>query len=272
MTEANKHKLIDIQLQAFSNKRFLMLTADQAALDYALGVQRPKRTGVRIDCLGSPTLGGARPYLDGNPIEQNQWRIAPLFFEYCSGANFALAAQDVKKYHASLLGDGDGNLQDFGSYNQSDQSNLIQAFKESGYRFELNTLTLATQLTAGTPFTVMSRWTNVNTAPAYIPWRVMLQLRNASGDIMWQGISQLDFTQPFSADSAGNDTKTSTDTFTLPTAIAAGSYKLYVQILDPEQYYPPLALADTGRLSDGSYCLGTIGIGQLPTGNISCGA
>ena len=272
MTEANKQKLIDIQLRTFSNKRFLMLTDDQVALDYALNVQRPKRTGVRIDCLGYASLGGARPDLEGNLIEHNQWRIAPLFFEYCSGANFALAAQDVKKYHASLLGDGDGNLQDFGSYNLADQSNIIQAFKESGYRFELNALTISNQLTAGTPFTVVSRWTNVNTAPAYIPWHVMVQLRNASGDIIWQGISQLDLTKPFSADSPGNDTKTSTDTFTLPTTVAAGSYNVSVQIIDPDNYYPPLALANTGRLSDGSYCLGTIGIGQLPTGNIPCSA
>ena len=225
-----------------------------------------------IDCLGYDSLGGARPDLDGNLIEHNQWRIAPLFFEYCSGANLAIAAQDVKKYHASLLGDGDGNLQDFGSYNQTDQSNIIQAFKESGYRFELNALSISNKLTAGTPFTVTSRWTNVNTAPAYIPWHVMIQLRNASGDIAWQGISQLDLTKPFSAKSPGNDTKTSSDTFTLPTTLATGSYNVHVQIIDPDNYYPPLALANTGRLSDGSYCLGTVGIGQLPTGNIPCSA
>jgi hypothetical protein len=34
-----------------------------------------------------------------------------------------------------------------------------------------NALTISTQLTAGSPFTVTSRWTNVNTAPAYIPWQ-----------------------------------------------------------------------------------------------------
>src|SRR5437763_15701043 len=74
--------IIDIQLRTFSNKRFLMLTNDQVALDYALNVQRPKRTGVRIDCLGYDSLGGARPDLEGNLTEHNQWRLAHAFFEY----------------------------------------------------------------------------------------------------------------------------------------------------------------------------------------------
>lgn len=260
MTESNKQKLIDIQLQAFSNKRFLMLTHDQVALDYALNAQRPNRTGVRIDCLGSDDLGGARDHLNGNPIEHNQWQIAPLFFEYCNHANFALAVQDVKKYHASLIGDGDGNLLDFASYNVTDQSNIIQAFKEAGYRFALNALTIPTQLITGSPFMVTSRWTNINTAPAYIPWQVIIQLRNATGHIVWQGNSQLDLTKPFPADSLGNNTKTITDTFILPHTIATGSYNIYTQILDPGKYYAPLALANAGKQSDGSYRLGTIGI------------
>lgn len=272
MNEANKQKLIDIQLQAFSNKRFLMLTNDQIALNYAINAKRLKRTGIRIDCLGTPGIGGARENLDVYAVEHNHWQIAPLYFEYCNGADFALAVQDVKKYHASLIGDGDGNLQDFNSYNATDQRNMMLALKESGYRFELNALTISTQLTAGAPFKVMSRWTNVNTAPAYIPWHVMIQLRNASGNIVWQGISQLDLTKPFSAASPGNDTKTSADTFTLPDTVANGSYNVYVQILDPGNYYPPLALANRGKLSNGSYCLGTIGIGQLSTGKIPCAA
>jgi hypothetical protein len=264
MTEVNKQKLIDIQFQAFSNKRFLMLTHDQVALDYALKAKRPKRRGVRIDCLGSDNLGSARAHLDCNPIEHNQWQIAPLFFEYCNHANFALAVQDVKKYHASMIGDGDGNLQDFASYNATDQSNMTQTFKEAGYRFELNALTIPTQLVTGSSFTVTSQWTNINTAPAYIPWHVLIQLRNATGNIIWQGNSQLDLERPFSADSLGNDTKTVTDTFTLPNTIATGSYNVYVQILDPGRYYAPLALANTGQQSDGSYRLGTIRlVGQV---------
>jgi len=253
-------------------KRFVMLTSDQVALNYALNAKRLKRTGVRIDCLGISSIGGGRQSLESNPAEHNQWQIAPLFFEYCNGANFALAVQDVKQYHASLVGDGDGNLQDFGSYNATDQRNMIQALKESGYRFELNALTISTQLTAGTPFTVTSRWTNVNTAPAYIPWHVMIELRNAAGKIVWQGNSQLDLTKPFSTASSGNATKTSVDTFTLPNTVANASYNVYVQILDSGNYYPPLSLANTGKLGDGSYCLGKIGIGKLPTGNIPCAA
>jgi Domain of unknown function (DUF4832) len=104
-----------------------------------------------------------------------------------------------------------------------------------------NAPTFSTQLTAGSPFTVTSRWTNVNTAPAYIPWHVVIQLRNTAGNIVWQGNSQLDLTKPFSTASQGNDTKTITDTFTLPGTVANGSNKVYVQILDPAHYYFPSA-------------------------------
>jgi hypothetical protein len=94
-----------------------------------------------------------------------------------------------------------------------------------------NAPTISTQLTAGSPFKVTSRWTNVNTAPTYIPWHVMVQLRNTTGNIVWQGNSQLDLTKPLPTASQGNDTKTIADIFTLPGTVANGSYNVYLQIL-----------------------------------------
>jgi hypothetical protein len=260
MSAANRQQLITMQFQAFPHKRFLMLTAHGDSLDYALNYQRPLRTGVRIDCLGTDMLGGARSKLEGDATALNQWKMAPLYFEYCSGPNLSLALQDIKKYHASLIGDGANNIDAFGNLNQNDQNLLKESYKASGYRFELNSLAMPHQLHAGASFEVTSQWTNVNTAPAYLPWKVMLQLRATDGTVAWQDQSQLDLQQPFSDASEGNATHTTTDTFTLPSDIVHGNYQACVQIVDPNKLYAPLALANTGRQHDGSYCVGSVSV------------
>ena len=264
MTAANRQALIDMQVQALSNKRFLMLAYYQDSLDYALNLQRSQRIGVRIDCLGRSDLGSARQNLDANPIEHNQWQVAPLYFEYCSSPDFSLALQDIKTYHASIIGDGANNINGFSSYSTTDQNLMMQDYEASGYRFELNSLTIPAQLTPGAGFTVTTQWTNVNTAPAYNPWNVMVRLRDSANTVVWQGQSSLNLQVPFTSSSLGNDTKTVTDNFTLPGTIANGTYTVALQINDANNYYVPLALANQGRQADGSYALGTVTIGGTP--------
>ncbi|MBE3557971.1 MAG: DUF4832 domain-containing protein [Ktedonobacteraceae bacterium] len=260
MTLANRQKLIDMQFQAFPHKRFLMLTAHQDSLNYALSYQRPLRTGVRIDCLGKWELGGAQKGLDQNMLEHNQWKVAPLYFEYCNNPDFSLALEQIKKYHASSIGSGDGNIKSFDQYSPDQQDLLIQNFKAAGYRFELNALTIPKQLSPGATFSVVSQWTNVNTAPAYMPWNVMIQLRSNETTVAWQGKSQLDLQQFYSESGQGGEGRTVTDSFTLPGNIAHGNYNVCVQIVDPAHVYAPLALANKERGADGSYCIGKISV------------
>ncbi|HLZ60535.1 MAG TPA: DUF4832 domain-containing protein [Ktedonosporobacter sp.] len=264
MTAANRQRLIDMQFQAFPHKRFVMLTDHQDSFDYAMNYNRPLRTGIRIDCLGeqgdNDWLGGARSSLDGDPIALNQWKVAPMVFEYCNGPDFSRALADIKKYHAAIIGDGQGNINDFGSYSANDQKLMMQNYRISGYRFELNSLTLPQKVSPGATFTVNSKWTNTNITPAYSPWNVMLQFRSTEGTVVWGGKSALDLQKPFSASSQGNDAHATTDTFTLPNNLASGTYKVCVQIVDANKLYAPLALANTGRAEDGSYCFGLINV------------
>jgi hypothetical protein len=181
-----------------------------------------------------------------------------LYFEYCSEPDFAMSLRDIKQYHASLIGDGDGNIDSFGSYNTATQKLILENYRASGYRFELNRLTLPKELAAGQQFQITSQWKNVNYAPAYAQWNVMMQLRSASNQVVWQEKSTLDLRVPFSDASRGNDTKTVTDTFTLPATLANGQYSVVMQIVHADSYYPPLALAIQGRQTDGSYSLGNI--------------
>jgi len=261
MSMENRQKIIDMQFQAFPHKRFLMFTDAQDSLDYALNYQRPLRTGVRVDCLGHPHLGGARDTLDNDPIARNQWKVAPLVFEYCGVPyNFARALNDIRHYHASLIGDGDGNINDFSSYSATDRAMIVENNKAAGYRFELNSLTLPKAISPGSSFLVTSNWTNVNTSPAYLPWHVMLQLRSADNKVAWEGQSRLDLQKPFSEAALGNDSTAVSDTFALPINLAHGNYSVCVQILDPNKVYAPLALANKGRTADGAYCSGSVSV------------
>ena len=61
---------------------------------------------------------------------------------------------------------------------------------------------------------------------------------------------------------AVNKVRLNGHTFTLPNDLPNGSYDLAIVALDADHYYQPLALADQGRRSDGSYVIGSFGVGQ----------
>src|SRR5579859_613808 len=249
---AVQEQLINLQVQAFPNKLFLMLTDNQAALDYALNLQRTYPIGVRIDCLGKQGLGGSLDILNNDALARDRWRVAPLYFEYCGGPDFQQALNDIKTFHASVIGDGANNINSFGSYSGQDQSLIIQNYKTSGYRFTLDSLKIPSVLVPGGQFPVMTHWTNLNIAPAYHAWNVMMQLRDGGGHVVWQGRSSTNL-EALTPDSP----QTTTDQFTLPGNIPAGTYKVVVQILDPNGYYRPLKLSIQGVQGDGSYVLGS---------------
>jgi len=94
----------------------------------------------------------------------------------------------------------------------------------------------------------------------------MVQLRTDDMKVVWQGKSAIDLQKPFSDTSTGDDTTSTTDTFTLSTNLAPGIYHVCVQINDPAHVYASLALANTGRTQDGAYCLGvvTVCMGAAP--------
>ncbi|MFI1801151.1 DUF4832 domain-containing protein [Streptomyces sp. NPDC020379] len=260
MTQQNRRKLIDLQYQAFPHKRFLMLSNHQDSLDYALNATRLLPTGVRVDCLGRPSLGGDRDVLDNDRLAHDRWKTAPLYFEYCSNPDFALGAQDIARYHATFAGDGDGNLNDFSSYGDQDQRNMLRGYLSSGYRFRLSQLTLPGTLTPGAAFPVTGVWANANTAPAYLPWQTRIQLRSGT-TVAWEDISRLDLSTPFADQPTGGEQRILTENFTLPDTIAHGTYQLCLKITDPGGTYQPLALANAGRGDDGTYCLGQVTVG-----------
>src|SRR5207244_5840477 len=111
-------------------------------------------------------------------------------------------------------------------------------------------VTFTSQITANTEFTFIIKWSNTNVTTAYNPWNVMIQLKNSSGTIVWQGKSSLDLQTllPTTDKTTGIDNSvTITDRFKLPSTIPTGNYAVSIQILDPDHYYEPLRLAIQGR-------------------------
>jgi hypothetical protein len=254
MSSQFREQLIDIQYQAFPDKRFLMLTDHEDSLEYALNTPRIYPTGIRADCLGHPGIGGAQAHLDR--LSQ-RWMKTPIYFEYCGNADFQQAAKDIQTYHASVIGDGDGNINAYKSYNSQQQALMQQNYQLSGYRFVLNAIRLPKKLVPGGTFTVTTSWSNSNVAPAYHPWNIMFQLRDTTNHILWQGKSSLDLQTLLPGPG-----KINLDNFALPATLSTGTYTLTLQISDAQQYYQPLELAIAGMQKDRSYILGSVRVAK----------
>ena len=269
-TPATKQAIIKMNVRAFPHQRLVLDIdaykaddSDYDALSYALNLS--PRIGIRMNCLGDPSMGGAVDDFSALPLARDRWKTAPSIVEYCSGPSFQAAQDQITQYHFALIGDGGNNIDSFSSYSASDQYLMAQNYKTSGYRFVLDSLTIPSQIEAGEGLTVITKWSNVNVTPAYNPWNIMVQLRSDSGDVVWQCKSQLDLQTLLPTNTSGTDTpRIVTDTCHLPTTIPDGSYRIAIQIVDSDNYYAPLNLAIEERQADGSYILGLVHVSRSP--------
>ena len=140
------------------------------------------------------------------------------------------------------------------AYSAAEQAGFVSATRLSGYRFVLDSLKLPSALASSSDFTVTTQWENVNVAPAYLLFNVMVQLRDSANTVVWQAKSDLDLRQLLPT---GGSPVEWTDHFNLG-GLEPGTYQVAVQIVDPAQISPPLQLAIEGRQPDGSYPLGSI--------------
>ena len=258
MTSAHKRQIIQWHVDAFPAKQVVM-PLDEAG-ETAWAITTYPKLGLRRDCLGYPDFINSHmaPYF---PQIQNQWQTAPFITETCyiaSGSGgFQRAADQVVQYHVSMV--SGHNMQSYASLTPTEQSQLQQTYKSAGYRFVLDRLTMPARIAPGASFTTDASWLNVGSAPAYVPWDIVLLLKDNSGSAVWRGKSHLSLQTLLPT---GATPAPISDAFSLPASLASGTYTVSLRVEDPAAYYAPLNLAIQGRRADGSYDLGQIAVGN----------
>ncbi len=177
-----------------------------------------------------------------------RWKFAPIVGEPPGWAQtYSNLEGQVRLYHATSFGNGNYG----GTLSSAEGSNVRAASKACGYRIKLLSGQAPASITKNTSFNINTVWQNVGIAPAYDNWSVVFELQNASNAAVWSGTSTRAL-KLFLPATAGT---TTSDKFTLPATVTAGTYKLVVKVKDPNGYRPNMQLAINGRNNDGSYTL-----------------
>lgn len=260
-TEATKRAIVDAHIASFPKTQLVMMTADSYALKYAMMDAAPTfPVGWRADCFG--LLGYTDNFLakriDDYPgleaVFKERWKIAPVVAEMCN-PDAATLLREVQTHHVAVI--GNGNMNDaWDTASSSERAMFQEAGKRAGYRFVLRQVT-ADSLADG-KLTINAQWLNEGVTPTYEPWQVRWQLRNPSTNaLVWEGVSQANLRTLLPT--AGTPVAIS-DTFTLPTSVTRGTYRLTLLITDPRNIRKPLRLAINGKQSDNSYLLGDVSL------------
>ena len=214
--------------------------------------------GWRRDQWGA-TDNYLRDYLENNnrsfsgitfkTLIMDRWKTAPVTGEppaWNPGDYFDLERQ-VRLYHATSFGNGNYGV----TPNATIKDRVRAASKATGYRLKILSGEAPQSIPKNVSFTIKTVWQNVGIAPSYENWNVLFELQNASNAVVWSGTSTkiLKLFLPAAAGSA------TSDKFTLPATVPAGTYKLVVRVKDPAKYRPDIRLAINGRNADGSYTI-----------------
>lgn len=201
----------------------------------------------------------------------NVWKRAPITGEIIqpgSGSNNGGAScnlyhllTEVNTYHYSMF--SNVNVQNTGT--ACEVTNITTSAKTAGHRFTISSGSVTDNIVAGASFGVTLNWQNLGASTTYETWTTVIELRKVSDSSLvtsWTSsfIPRLFLPTTPTPGTLGTPVPV-TDTFTMPSNVPNGSYKLDVVLKDPAGYRAPLPLAITGRQGDGSYPLGNITVG-----------
>ena len=185
----------------------------------------------------------------------NRYKYAPVVGEPADlglalyeGKPFGDMPRQMKYYHVSSF--GNGNL-DKSLNNPDAKDNIRTSSKVAGYRLGLMDGNMTPNLNPGARFSITMDWQNTGATRLYENWKVVYELRNTTGAVIWSGNSVFDPATilPY------NKVSSVADQFLLPPSAAKGNYSLYIIVRDPQGYRQPLPLAISGRNADGSYLI-----------------
>ncbi len=252
ITDANAQKLVQLNATAFANKLLVINSEQQAALAAAIASTSPL-IGFRVDCLGSDGLAGGN-VLDNVQGAPDHWKVAPFITEWCqynlgtSGKDlFVQGEQQVRDYHVSMLSSGNFQAKPTAG---TEADAFRTANVEAGYRYRPASITIALAPDKQ-HVTVTSAWADDNVAPTYLAWNVVVGFSQGTTNV--EAPLTLDLRKVLPGTPA-NDA----ETIALPSALAPGTYGVYVRVDDAQKVSPPMNLAIAGRDASGAYPLGSI--------------
>lgn len=185
----------------------------------------------------------------------NRYKYAPIVgepadlgFALYEGKPFGDMPRQMKFYHVSSF--GNGNL-DKSLNNPFAMENIRASSKIAGYRLVLTDGNMTPTLKPGAGFNITIGWQNRGAAPLYENWKVIYELRNSAGVVIWYGNSVFNPASVMPYDKPNS----TTDHFNLPPSLQKGNVSLYLIVRDPKGYRQPLPLAISGRNTDGSYLI-----------------
>ena len=191
----------------------------------------------------------------GNVILKNlivaRWQTAPAVGEVmncCSTDGGSQLYWDLVRqasfYHLNSL--GNGNLESPASSTTINAMRL--AAKTMGFRLQINSGTISSSIVRGAPFSLSLLWQNSGVSPTYESWNAVLEMRSGA-TVVWSGTSSF-IPLLFLPGST-----TISDSFTIGTGVAPGTYNLHLTVKDPNNYRSPMPLYITGVQGDGSYII-----------------
>ncbi len=242
MTEANRQRLVTAVATAFPHTWVLInVTLDADFTRWVLDTY--PHTGMRIDQLGATDLASESPL---SPPLQAYWTTRPILSEWTAEPDFALASDQVRRWHVSTIAPADPS-----TLTQAQQLAVAGATKAAGYRYVV-VRAVVPRLTRGGSTSIALTLRNDGSAPTYQPWTVTLQLRSSAGTNVASAPTTIDLRRILPG------TTVLSASLTPPVTIPKGTYQLTLIATDPCGYLRPLTLANTDVAPDGAVHLGAV--------------
>ncbi len=254
ITDANGLRMVKAVASAFPTKHVMFPTMQTVAFTMA-AVNANPNLGIRTDSLGCSGMNSmvTAPPDNGktvNPLAE-VWRTRPFFSEWCTQGDPVAGAAQVTQWHVSTTSSENMKLK-YAAMTPAQQSAFLTATSDAGYRYAVTRLSVGA-VRPGRMLSVALTLQNAGSAPTYDPWTVQLRLTDAAGHLA----AALPLTVDLRKVLPGSATYLRT--VTAPAGLPTGAYTASIAVVDPSGYLSPMALANTSRLTDGSYRLGRVG-------------